>query len=408
MIKVAFWFDRPQAYAGGLNYLRNLLYALSVIPDKRIQPFIFFGKSVDAKLVAGFEPHATVVRTSVLDRLSPLWFLHKVLFKFFGSTFVIERILRAHGIAIISHAEHVHARHRAFHIISWIPDFQYLHLPELFPGLDTAAETRRMRTMAAQTDALIFSSYSALQDYRSIADPECTTPVTVLQFVSQPSRGKTAAARGDLERRYGFSGSYFFLPNQFWVHKNHAVAFEAVRLLKQRGVEVQVICTGNLMDYRNRDASHAESLRKFLANHGLGNNVKILGVIDYADVLGLMENALAVINPSRFEGWSSSVEEAKSLGKPLILSDIPVHREQAPPGGTYFPPDDATALAVAIEASLNRPDDAAGATARRCDSAASLESRTLAYGHGYTQLVVDLTRRLGSHPKPRTGRVTAP
>ena len=41
-----------------------------------------------------------------------------------------------------------------------------------------------------------------------------------------------------------------------------------------------------------------------------------------------MRASIAVINPSLIEGWSTTVEEAKSLGVPLILSDIPVHREQ--------------------------------------------------------------------------------
>ena len=52
-----------------------------------------------------------------------------------------------------------------------------------------------------------------------------------------------------------------------------------------------------------------------------------------------------MINPSRFEGWSTTVEEAKSFGVPTILSDIDVHREQT--GGTarYFGVDDPQMLA---------------------------------------------------------------
>jgi glycosyltransferase involved in cell wall biosynthesis len=62
-------------------------------------------------------------------------------------------------------------------------------------------------------------------------------------------------------------------------------------------------------------------------------------------VYALMRTSTALINPSRFEGWSTTVEEAKSFGVPMILSDIDVHREQT--GGTsrYFGIDDPTALA---------------------------------------------------------------
>jgi hypothetical protein len=39
------------------------------------------------------------------------------------------------------------------------------------------------------------------------------------------------------------------------------------------------------------------------------------------------------------------VEEAKTLQRLLLLSDIPVHREQAPQFGKFFHPDDVEKLA---------------------------------------------------------------
>ena len=51
--------------------------------------------------------------------------------------------------------------------------------------------------------------------------------------------------------------------------------------------------------------------------------------LPYAELLVLMQGARALINPSRFEGWSTSVEEARTLGVPMLLSSIAVHREQA-------------------------------------------------------------------------------
>jgi glycosyltransferase involved in cell wall biosynthesis len=57
-----------------------------------------------------------------------------------------------------------------------------------------------------------------------------------------------------------------------------------------------------------------------------------------------MRASIAVINPSLIEGWSTTVEEAKSLGVPLILSDIPVHREQTQEA-MFFDPRSARSLA---------------------------------------------------------------
>jgi glycosyltransferase involved in cell wall biosynthesis len=62
-------------------------------------------------------------------------------------------------------------------------------------------------------------------------------------------------------------------------------------------------------------------------------------------VYALLRTSTALINPSRFEGWSTTVEEAKSFGVPMILSDLDVHREQTDDMARYFGLDDPEMLA---------------------------------------------------------------
>ena len=54
--------------------------------------------------------------------------------------------------------------------------------------------------------------------------------------------------------------------------------------------------------------------------------------------MSLIYYSSAVINPSLFEGWSSTVEQAKAYNKKIILSDISVHREQKPKYSYFFHP----------------------------------------------------------------------
>ena len=75
----------------------------------------------------------------------------------------------------------------------------------------------------------------------------------------------------------------------------------------------------------------------------------VLGLVSRDEVMSLMAGAIAVINPSFFEGWSTTVEEAKVFGKRMILSDIPVHREQCGARAHYFEPNDANTLGVLLE-----------------------------------------------------------
>ena len=55
--------------------------------------------------------------------------------------------------------------------------------------------------------------------------------------------------------------------------------------------------------------------------------------------MDLMYYSIAVINPSKSEGWSSTVEQAKSMGKMVLLSNLKVHKEQSPFRQFYFDPN---------------------------------------------------------------------
>ncbi len=61
-----------------------------------------------------------------------------------------------------------------------------------------------------------------------------------------------------------------------------------------------------------------------------------------------MRRAAAIIQPSYFEGWSMLVEDCRALGKQIILSDIPIHREQSPPDATFFNPNDIQQLSTIL------------------------------------------------------------
>ena len=247
--------------------------------------------------------------------------------------------------------------------------------------------------MHESSDAVIVSSQDALRDFASIVREPRPRRTYVLPFVSQTrTHGKGVDLQAVIDK-YKLTPRYFLLPNQFWEHKNHKVAFEAVAMLKKQGVETTLVCTGWMNDPRKSSSNPIDSLA-FVEREGLRENVRPLGSIDYAEVLGLMRGSVAVINPSLFEGWSSSVEEAKSMGKPVIISDIPVHREQAHPQAQYFNPRDAGELASLMKAAwLTWP-----AGVREENEAAAMEAlkrRTAEFGRRYVEIVRDVATPTG-------------
>ena len=111
---------------------------------------------------------------------------------------------------------------------------------------------------------------------------------------------------------------------------------DALSILKRQGIELPLILTGLPTDYRDAENQHLSEFFQACARLDVSNQVHFLGHLPYWDMISLMRCAAVVIQPSRFEGWNTSVEDAKALGRPLICSDIPVHRDQAPEALGFF------------------------------------------------------------------------
>ena len=84
--------------------------------------------------------------------------------------------------------------------------------------------------------------------------------------------------------------------------------------------------TGKKHDPRN--SLFFESLSDSIKDFQLENDICFTGEIDRIEQLILLFNSKAVIQPSKFEGWNSTVEDVKFLNKFIICSDLNVHIEQ--------------------------------------------------------------------------------
>jgi glycosyltransferase involved in cell wall biosynthesis len=255
--------------------------------------------------------------------------------------------------------------------LHWIPDLQHRRLRGTFSPTERLKRELAFVRFAVPASRIVVSSEAVRRD-AARAYPPFARKLRVLRFTTVVPPGLTAIDRAETLARYDLEPGYLFLPNQFWKHKNHAVAFAAAA-----GLGRVLVCTGATDDHRDPDYFARVTA-------GLPSTVRILGVVPRADYLQLLRGAAAVVQPSRFEGWSSVVEDARAFGKPIALSDIPVHREQSPPGAQFFDPDDADALADAIEAA------AAHGPIPEVDALAAQSERVAAYGRAFVAFVSEL------------------
>jgi glycosyltransferase involved in cell wall biosynthesis len=380
VIRVAFEYPSQGAgWTGGLNYLRNLFAALEAAPDLGIRPLVAAGRRTELAPELG---GAEVLRTPLLDPRDPRRVLRLAWRRATGADPALDRLLRREGVAVLSHSGHLGARARV-PSITWIADFQHRHLPALFGATERRLRDAAISAFCRYSRRVLVSSETARADLERWF-PRWREKVRVLRFVDCSAGVARPIPRAELEARYGFRGPFLLLPNQFWAHKNHRLVLEALERLRREGRAVLVIATGNTRDYRN--PAFFDELMALRSRHGVESSFRVLGLVPYADLAALMRHAVALLNPSRFEGWSTVVEEARSMGKKVLLSDIPVHREQAPERGLYFDPDDAAALAGAMWEAWSGadPEEDRQAEAR---ARAGLEPRRRAFAETYARIV---------------------
>lgn len=339
MIRVGFICNfQNQGWIGGINYYHSLIDAMMSLPDRKIEPVIITNTGSDLSFTKDY-PDIEIVRTKMFDKH---WFFARAgLNKILSYDPFLERLLKKHHIGILSHS-YYSSHNLSIPIVGWIPDFQHKHLPKFFSDNEIKSRDKVFERTCRLCSCVIFSSSNAKQDAEKFY-PTYKSKYEILHFVSSPIDLKNVQNISILKQKYPISEPYFLVPNQFWAHKNHQVIIGALKILHTQGKRVRIICTGNTHDYRN--PGYYNTLREFATQSGVLDNFISLGIIPYPDLIGLMIHSVSLINPSLFEGWSTTVEEAKSLGLPIILSDIPVHREQNPDGGIYFHPEDAESLA---------------------------------------------------------------
>lgn len=360
MIRVAFLMAHMDfSWLGGVNYIRNLVAAVHCTPDRALEPVLLVPPGVPAEILQHFSGTEVICSKVLAPRRMQL--LARKAWRFTtGVDKPLEALLRSNGIRVISHSWHLD-RSPDIAAVEWIPDFQHRHLPAFFSAEESNARDKAYRKTAQRCAALILSSQDALNDLTSFYPPAAKKS-HVLHFCPAFEPQQAAPETEALRQKYGISGPYFHLPNQFWAHKNHRVVIDSLALLKAQGRPTLVVCTGHTND--SRRPGYFPELMRHAETAGVADSFRVLGLVPYADMHGLMQGAIAIVNPSLFEGWSSTVEEAKALGKALILSDLAVHREQAPRRAAYFPADTPEVLAQCLTEHLQAHDTAIEAKER--------------------------------------------
>jgi glycosyltransferase involved in cell wall biosynthesis len=339
-LRICLMMQGGRGWIGGTEYIKNITFALSNLPSDVRSTFelcLLCSKSLESSLYNQIQPLLDSIYYQEVD-LEPLtppnriyWKLRQILLKQYNSR--IDAFLKKANIDFIYPYVTQNRRYTPARSAVWIADFQYKYLPHLFSEQEIRNKDKDLALIAKYSSTVILSSKTAEADFQKFC-PEAAHKSQVLSFRTIPSPSWYDSDTVETQHKYSLSDRFFLVSNQFWKHKNHLVIFQALKLLQEQSIYPIVVCTGHLYD--NRQPDYSDTILQTIHNLGIAQQVHLLGLIPRSDQIQLMRRSLAVIQPSLFEGWSTIVEDARALGKRMILSDFPVHLEQNPPHSIFF------------------------------------------------------------------------
>ena len=208
-------------------------------------------------------------------------------------------------------------------VLRWIPDCQDLVHPEFFTREEN--ENRKLHVAKSIRDghALYFSSEDSrstfVRHYGELGNIQGI--VRFAANIDLDSVRKSKLSRidclGCIEQ------GYIYMPNQWWKHKNHLLTIKSYIAYRNNGGERHLVLTGTEFDYRF--PSFAQEIRSHIKEV---IEIHPLGVVDREHQVELFEKADLLLQPSLFEGWSTTIEEGLFFGVPILASNIQVNMEQ--------------------------------------------------------------------------------
>ena len=120
----------------------------------------------------------------------------------------------------------------------------------------------------------------------------------------------------------------------------------AVKALSQVDASVHLVAVG-------RHTAYTDEVVRYAEDHGLSSRLHILHRVNGIDLPVLYRLASLFVYPSYFEGFGIPIIEALNAGVPVIGATGSCLEEAGGPDSLYVDPDDATAMAEAMNRVLS-------------------------------------------------------
>ena len=236
--------------------------------------------------------------------------------------------------------------------IGYIYDLQHIDIPSFFSKREIERRNQNFNDILNTFNFTITNSRFVKKKIIKAFSP-FQSKIFALPFLPFQENDFFFKEKDEIKKKYNIKDDFFIISNKFWKHKNHIVAFKAFEKLIKYKPNFCLVCTGETYDSRFPD--HFKNLsKKFrkLINKGY---IKILNVIPKNDQINLIRCSLGLIQPTLYEGGPGgfSVYESISIGKKVIISDIPINKEIKKGNKVFFKANNSNDLYFKLKKIIN-------------------------------------------------------
>lgn len=341
--KLGLIFNFNPKWTGGIIYLLNAIRILDFLEDKDKPKVVVFYNPGLKKYVDEIEyPYIEKVShdfPSIYEGYIKSWLKNKNVFvDDLVKNYKLNAIFPMHDYPVKSKSD--------AKLVSWYADLQHLYYPGFFTKRKIIERNARIKFILRNTKDLVVSSQAVKDDFHKFFSLPKGLKIHIYHFVSIIDYLPELSFE-EIRAKYSLPENYYMISNQFHKHKNHIVAFKALAELKKKGINAHIAVTGRFPS--EPDSPYMQELHDIINENNLKENISFLGLIPRGDQLLLMKYTNAILQPSLFEGWSTVIEDARSLQVPVIAASLQVNIEQLEEKGTYFEPHDYLALTSILE-----------------------------------------------------------
>ncbi|WP_293870219.1 glycosyltransferase family 1 protein [Flavobacterium sp.] len=346
--KLGLLFNFNPKWTGGIIYLLNAIRILNFLDDKDKPMVVILYNPTLKKYVDEINyPYLELVP----HNFSSIYKGYINSFLKNKNTFVHDLVINFKLDAIFPMHDYPIKSKLDAKLVSWYADLQHLYYPQFFTKRKRIERNARIKLILKNSKDLVVSSQAVKDDFLKFFKVSTKLNIHIYHFVSI-IEGLPNKSFEEILAEYDLPNHFYMISNQFHKHKNHKVVFEAVAELKKKGYEVCVGITGRFPE--EPDSSYMQELHDIINKNDLKKSIKFLGLIPRGNQLLLMKYCKAILQPSLFEGWSTVIEDAKSLQVPVIAANLNVNIEQLEEKGTYFEPHNVSQLVSILEHYPNR------------------------------------------------------